>query len=890
MNHRPSLYLIDGSSYIYRAFHALPPLSNSKGLPTHAVYGFTSMLLKMVREKRPEYLAIAFDSPGETARHRDYRPYKAQRPPMPDVLAVQIPYIHRVVEALRIPVLAAEGYEADDILGTIARRAEADGFSVTIVTGDKDTLQLVGPHVLVYDPVRERLYGEGEVRERFGVSPPQVPEIMGLQGDPIDNIPGVPGIGEKTAGSLVAEFGTIEGLLANLERVKRPKLRETLKEHAPLARLSRELALLKTDLPLAIDYAEIKLSEPDEAALRELFRELEFTSLLRTVTPQPDLSSKDYPLILTRGDLGALIEKVRRAGELCLDLETTGREPMRAELVGIACSYRPGQACYIPVGHRYPGASRQLPAGEVLAQLRPLLEDPGIRKYGQNLKYEIVMLERQGISPRGLAFDTMVASYLLNSTRPSHSLDNIALEHLGYRMLSYAEVVGVGKKEISFDQVEMGQAARYAGEDADITFQLVKLLGPRLQEQGLERLFYEVELPLVEVLAKIEMNGFKVDVDFLHQMSQELEGQLERIVSRIYALAGTTFNINSPKQLAEVLFERLKLPVLKRTKTGYSTDVGVLEQLALKHELPAEILNYRALAKLKSTYVDALPALTNPQTERIHTSLNQTVTATGRLSSSDPNLQNIPVRTELGRRIREAFVAEKGWLLLSADYSQIELRLLAQFSQDEALIQAFRQGEDIHARTAAEIFAITPEAVNPEMRRRAKAVNFGIIYGMSPFGLASDLGITQEEAKGYIDRYFAHYQGVKAYIERVISEARQAGYVTTVLGRRRYIPELHSTDHNLRGFGERTAINTPIQGSAADLIKVAMIQIYRRLKERGLKARMILQVHDELVFEVPVPELEEVKGLIREAMEGVMALDVPIKVDLGVGRSWAEAH
>lgn len=890
MTHRPSLFLIDGSSYIYRAFHALPPLSNSKGLPTHAIYGFINMLLKMVREKRPEYLAIAFDSPGPTERHRDFYQYKAHRPPTPDALEVQIPYIQRMVEAFRIPVLLAEGYEADDVLGTVALKAEADGFSVTIVTGDKDTFQLVGPHIQVYDPVRDRLYGEAEVRERFGVPPSQIPEVMGLQGDPIDNIPGIPGIGEKTATSLIAEFGSIEALLESLERVKRPKLRESLKEHADLARLSRGLALLRTDLNLELDYSKLKLTEPDGIALRTLFRELEFTSLLKAVTPYPDSGSRDYPLILTFEEIEALAKRIREKGELCIDLETTGKDPMRVELVGIAISVEPEKAFYIPVGHRYQGAPSQLQAREVLARLKPLLEDHGIKKYGQNLKYEIIVLERYGISLKGIAFDTMVASYLLNPNRPSHSLENIALEYLGYRMMSYPEVVGTGKKEVGFDQVEVDQAARYAGDDANITYQLVGILSRRLREEGLERLFYEVEMPLIEVLAEIEMNGFKVDAALLGRMSMELEGYLEGIVSRIYSLAGVTFNINSPKQLSHVLFERLKLPPLKRTKTGYSTDVEVLEQLALKHELPAEILNYRSLAKLKSTYVDAIPVLIHPQTRRIHTSLNQTVTATGRLSSSEPNLQNIPVRTELGRRIREAFIADEGCVLLSADYSQIELRLLAHFSQDETLIQSFRNGEDIHTRTAVEIFSISPEAVTPEVRRRAKAVNFGIIYGITPFGLASDLGISQEEARESIDRYFARYSAVKDYIERVIAEARATGYTTTLLGRRRYIPELHSADPNLRGFGERTAINTPVQGSAADLIKVAMIRLSRSLKERGLKTKMVLQVHDELVFEVPEAELERVKGLVKEEMEGVASLAVPITVDIGVGKNWAEAH
>ncbi len=890
MPEKPRLFLIDGSSYIYRAFHAIRELSTSKGFPTNAIYGFTNMLLKVIKEKEPEYLAIAFDVKGPTFRHKAYEEYKAHRPEMPDDLLPQLPYIREIVEAFNIPVLEIQGYEADDIIGTIAKRASAQGFDVTIVTGDKDIFQLIGENIHIYDTMKEKVYGENEVKERFGVEPERVVEVMGLMGDAVDNIPGVPGVGEKTAVELIKEFGTIDNLFAHLDEVKKPKLKESLREYAEQALLSRKLATIDTDCPVEIEPSELRRMEPKAPDLIRLCRELEFTSLLKSVTRQVEPGKKNYKVIFSTEALRTLVDRLGSAGEFAIDLETTSRDPMTARIVGISLSMAPDEGYYIPVAHRYIGAQEQLGLNTVLDTFRPLLEDPKIKKFGQNIKYELIVLDRAGINLRGIAFDTMVASYLLNPNRFNHNLENIALEYLGYKMTTYEEVAGTGAKEVTFDMVSIPVAANYSCEDSDLTYQLSKLLAPKLKEQDLDKLFYEVELLLIPVLAEVEMNGFKIDVSLLSNMSKELEEQLADMEERIYRMAGVKFNINSPKQLADVLFTKLGLKPIKRTKTGYSTDEEVLTQLALHHELPAELLNYRQLAKLKSTYVDALPKMVNPQTNRIHTSLNQTVTATGRLSSSEPNLQNIPIRTELGRRIREAFIAEEGNLLMSADYSQIELRILAHMSGDEILIGYFERGEDIHTRTAVELFGLPPEAITPEMRRAAKTVNFGVIYGISPYGLATDLGISTEDAKRYIDNYFSHHEGVKAFIDKVVSEAKEKGYVTTILNRRRYIPELQSPNGATRGFGERTAINTPIQGSAADLIKVAMIKITDKIHEKGLRSKMILQVHDELVFEVPEEEVEVMKQLVKSEMEGVMPLKVPIKVDIGTGRNWNEAH
>lgn len=855
------LYLIDGSSYIYRAYYAIRGLSTSKGLPTNAVYGFTNMLLKILNERKPHLIAIAFDPKGPTKRHETYEAYKAQRPRMPDALSVQIPYIHRVVEAFNIPLLIKEGHEADDVIGTVAKRGERDGYEVIIVTGDKDMLQLITPHIRIYDPMKDKLYGEEEVVERFGVRPSQMAEIMALMGDSIDNIPGVSGIGEKTARELISAFGTVENLLGHLEKVKKPKLRAILEEQAESARLSRALALIDTELPIEIDYGNFSLSEPDYNKMTELFRELEFSSLLKLFTPSQTVKSDgNYRAISEEKDLINLLNKISGIKRCSLYVDASSTDLMTSEITGIALSFKDREAWHVPV-------DGEMTLQRLLNHLRPFIEDTNIEKYSHDIKRQIILLKRAGLKPAGFTFDTMIASYLLNPGRADHSMDSIVLEYL--------QSGGAAEKNIM--------------QQADFIWRLVNILEKKLADTGVRDLFCDIEIPLTEVLADMETAGIKVDPDFLTMLSGEMDRAMSAMCQRIYAIAGEEFNINSPKQLSVILFNKIGLKPVKRTKTGYSTDEGVLTELALQHELPAEILAYRQVAKLKSTYVDSLLGLINPETGRVHTSFSQAVTATGRLSSSKPNLQNIPIRTEMGQRIREAFVAEEGGLFLAADYSQIELRILAHLSGDSLLIEAFRQDEDIHTRTAAEIFGLSPPEITPEMRRRAKAVNFGIVYGMSPFGLASDIGISQHEAKEYIDNYFSRHSGVKEYIEQTLARAREEGYVTTLLGRRRYLPELASSDNSMRQFGERIAINTPMQGSAADIIKLAMIKIHRRLNAEGLKGRMILQVHDELLFEVPAKELNVTRRLVVEEMEGVIQLSVPLKVDTGVGKNWREA-
>ncbi len=886
---KSTFYIIDGNSYIYRAFYAIRNLTNSSGMPTNAVFGFANMLLKVIKDKSPDLLAMVFDPKGPTRRNIEYKDYKAHRPPMPRDLVTQIPYIHKLVEAFRIPVFIQEGQEADDVIATLARRAEADGKEVVIVTGDKDILQLVGTNIKVYDTLKEKVFEPQDVEERWGVPPERMVEIMGLMGDASDNIPGIEGIGEKTAQTLIKQYGTIENLLAHAHEITKPKLKQSLMEHAGLARLSRELAILHTDLPLELSYEALKPKEPDNTALLRILRELEFTTLLKYVTQEPAKEAL-YKTILEEEELRKLISMLSSTEEFCFDTETTSRDAMQAELVGISFSVQPHQAYYLPLGHRYLGAPKQLDRDHALAALKPIMENASVKKIGQNIKYDLLVLRHYGIEVRGISFDTMIASYLLNPGRPSHGMDALALEYLNYKTLTYAEVTGTGKKQIGFDAVDVETATRYSGEDADIALRLNLMLAPLLREQNFEKLFHDMEMPLMEVLADMERTGVKIDAEFLKNMSVKLGTDIRGLEKNIFELAGAEFNINSPKQLSEILFNKLNLTPIRKTKTGFSTDVDVLEELAHVHPLPAEILKYRSLAKLKSTYVDALPAMINAKTGRLHTSLNQTVAATGRLSSSDPNLQNIPIRTDVGREIRKAFIAEPGSSLLSADYSQIELRILAHMSNDPALIETFQRDEDVHTRTASEIFGLDPDEITAEMRRNAKAINFGIIYGISAFGLAQDIGVSNSEAKKYIDNYFARYPQVREFLDKTIKDAKANGFVTTLFNRRRFIPELASSAAAVRSFGERMAVNTPIQGTAADLIKLAMITIHARLLRQGLKSKMILQVHDELVFEMPDKEIEVMKTLVKEEMENVLSLSVPIKVDLGVGKNWDEAH
>ena len=889
MPDRPRLLLIDGSSYIYRAFYAIGHLSNSAGLPTNAIYGFTQMILKVLKDQQPEYLAVVFDAKGPTFRSEAYKEYKANRPAMPEGLVPQIPYIKKIIESYRIPTLEMEGYEADDLIGTVAKRLEQEA-DVVIITGDKDILQLVSDRIQVYDPMKEKRFGVEEVRERFGLRPDQIVDMMGLAGDAIDNIPGVPGIGEKTATELIKSFGSVEYLLAHLDQVRQKKLKEKLESYREQARLSRHLATIRADIPIPFELKDFLLPSPDVRRLREIFRELEFNKLLRELQEEKRSGERDYRLITDWDAFHALLAGLKEARVFSIDLETTSLYPMWAELVGISFSYAPHQAFYIPLGHRHEESGRQLPLSRVLEELKPVLEDPEFRKVGQNIKYDRIVLGRHGIEVRGVLCDTMIASYLLNPTKHNHNLSEIAREYLDIRMTDYKEVVGTGAKAVTFDRIGFEKARDYSCEDADVTLQLSRLLLPRLDEDESRELFDRVELPLVEVLARMEMSGVKIDVDLLLDFSKEIEAQLQQKMDRIYALAGEEFNINSSQQLGKILFEKLGLPMGRRTKTGYSTDVDVLTRLSLQHDLPLEILTYRNLTKLKSTYIDALPKLVHPETGRVHTSYNQTVTATGRLSSSDPNLQNIPIRTEEGNRIRRAFIPEEGWEILSADYSQIELRILAHLSQDEMLLKAFREEEDIHSRTASEVFNVPIGQVTAEMRREAKVINFGILYGMSAYGLSQQLGVEPKVAQAYIDEYFKKYAKVKAYVESGLKEARERGYVTTLLNRRRYLPDLRSPASPVRQASERMAINSPIQGTAADIIKVAMIHIQDRIESSGLSTKMIMQVHDELVFEAPSEELLRVFPLVQKEMETVVTLSVPLRVSIHAGKNWADAH
>ncbi len=885
----PTLYLIDGNSHFYRAFYAIKGLTNSKGFPTNAIYGFINMLLKILREKKPDYIGVVFDTPAPTVRHKMYVEYKAHRPKMPEELQVQIPYIKGIISAFNIHMLQMEGYEADDIIATIAKRAEAENeeIDVYIVTSDKDINQIVSRRIKTYDTMKDKVTEEKDVIERFKVEPARLPEIMALTGDKADNIPGVPGIGEKTAVGLIKEFGTLDGLMQNYSKIKRTELRELVSKHMEDIKLSLALTKIDTEVPVSVSMPELKLKEPDWTRLLRFFKDFEFGSLLKLI-PAGEAFTETDVTVLKEEDLAEFINTIKQQPEIILDTETTSIYPVQSELVGMSFSINTDSAYYLPLTHSYLGVTRQAPKEEALAGLKIILENPEIKKTGHNIKYDLIVLKNEKIDLKGIAFDTMIASYLLNPNKSNHNLEDLTMSYLGYKKLSYNDITEKGKK--NFREVPIEDAARYSGGDAAATLRLKNLLAPEIEKEGLSELFYGIELPLIEVLADMETAGIKIDAALMNDFSKELERDITGIEKRIFFLAGAEFNINSPKQLQEILFEKLGLRTRKKTKTGFSTDVDVLEELALEHELPQEVLEHRSLSKLKGTYVDALPVIVNPATGRVHTTFNQTIAATGRLSSSNPNLQNIPVRKEWGRRIRTAFIAEEGQLILSSDYSQIELRILAHLSQDEGMMEVFKNDGDIHMRTACELFGIAPDGVTPEMRRRAKVVNFGIVYGMSPFGLSRELGIRPDEATVYIDTYFARHGGVKKYLEAKISEAEETGSVKTIFKRKRQIPEIRSANKNTRQLGERYAINTPVQGSAADIIKLAMINIWKRLKKEGLKTKMLLQVHDELLFEVPAEEKDRAQALVKEEMENAVSLDVPVKVDIGIGKNWAEAH
>ncbi len=890
MSEKSTLYLIDGSSYIFRAYFGVRQnLSTSKGLPTYALYGFVTMLQRVVRDECPDYLTVTFDSKEKTFRHEMYDEYKANRDTPPEDLQKQFPYFERLVEAHNIHSIRIPGVEADDIIGTLTRQGQQAGLKVVIVSGDKDMMQLIEPDVEMLDTMKNKRFGKKEVIEKFGVGPDKVIDVMGLMGDSSDNIPGVKGVGPKTAAELIQKFGSIENLYAHIDEIDKKKLKEKLETDRDNAVLSRKLVTIDTNVAVNCSIDDLKVAEVDNNALTRIFTELEFSSLIPKEEKAPVQAEHVYATILSEEAFDELLADLGSADEFALDMETTSLHPVEAESVGISFSFKENEAYYIPLTHRYLGVPEQLNKEMVFRKLKPILENPKIGKIGHNIKCDLIVLLNEGIHLKGISFDTMLASYVLDPSRRGHGMDALALELLGHQTISYKDVTGTGAKQIGFDEVEVERATEYAAEDSDITWRLYRNLKPRLTDELLQ-LFNEMEMPLLDVLAEMEVNGVFVDKQYLASLSKKIEKELRTYERKIFEIADEEFNINSPKQLAVILFEKLKLPVIKKTKTGYSTDVSVLEELAGQHELPQNILFFRQLGKLKSTYVDALPLDIDKKTGRVHTSFNQTVAATGRLSSSDPNLQNIPIRTDMGKEIRKAFVAEGEDKLLSADYSQIELRILAHLSEDETLMDAFRKGEDIHSRTAAEIFGTSLDNVDQDARRMAKAVNFGIIYGLSSFGLSRQLKISMKEAKTFIDQYFELYPRIKIYMDSTIAEARERGYTQTIMNRKRYLPDIHSKNKQVKQAAERIAINSPIQGSAADIIKVAMINLSRQMKTRKLQSMMILQVHDELVFECPPAEKDEMQALVKQEMEGVYQFSVPLIVDMGWGNNWNEAH
>ena len=885
-----ALYLIDGSNNLYRAFHAIRELRNSRGLPTNATYGFVNMLRKLLKDFQPHALAVLFDTPDPTFRHIQFAGYKADRPPTPDELLVQIPYVKRVLEALRIPTFEAPGWEADDLIGTLARRARDQGLHAVIVATDKDLLQLVGDQISYYHPVRDAFYDAADVERVFGVRPDQVPDVLALWGDLSDNIPGVPGIGDKGAKDLIRRFGSLEALLAGAAQVENRRYREPLLAHGEEARLSKGLAVIRCDAPLEVGMEALVLRPPDVEAARALYTELEFGGFLRELPQAAIVVDADTPLAVSDEQIAAAVSGLAGTGPVGLTLIRDHADPMRAGIVGLALAPAEGQAAYVPVAHTGLGAPRGCPPAKLFEALAPLFAPDSGRLAGHDVKADLILMRRCGARTPRFGFDTMLASYLLNPERRGHDLEVVAREVAGMEVPIWSHLLGEGARAAPVAGADAGRVAATAGGRAAAVARLVPTLRRALEEDGLLPLLEDLELPLAEVLADVEMTGVRIDVPFLAALSAEWDAMLRRLTSEIHALAGREFNINSPRQLGEILFETLKLaPGRKTLKTGaFSTDSDVLEALAERHDLPKRLLEYRGIQKLKSTYVDALPALVHPETGRVHTSFNQAVAATGRLSSSDPNLQNIPIRTEQGRQIRRAFVTDPGWTLLSADYSQIELRILAHLSSDPGLIEAFRSGDDVHRRTAAILFGVMPGLVTSDMRRRAKAVNFGIVYGMGPSRLARDQGVTIRQAEEFIAGYFAGFPKVKAYIDAAIAGAEGEGRVRTLLGRVRYFPEIRGADRNARQQAIRAAVNSAIQGTAADVIKKAMVELHARLRRDGRRARMILQVHDELVLESPDEEVEPVAALVREVMEGAHPLAVPLVAEVRRGPNWLD--
>ncbi|HAA44163.1 MAG: DNA polymerase I [Halomonas sp. 54_146] len=927
------IVLVDGSSYLYRAFHALPPLTTSTGQPTGAVKGVLNMLKRLIKDYPESPMAVVFDAPGKTFRDEMYSDYKAHRPPMPDDLRSQIAPLHACVKALGLPLLCIEGVEADDVIGTLAHHATQAGRDAVISTGDKDMAQLVNAHITLVNTMKDETLDEAGVEEKFGLPPALIIDFLALMGDKVDNIPGVPGVGEKTAiGLLQGMGGGLDTIYGDLERVKTLSFRgaktlpKKLEEHREQAFLSYQLATIKVDCELPVGLDDLDIAHPDREALVALYKEMEFRQWLSDLLEGKDegvndakggepapastekaggsesesegssasvkASAREDHVILEQADFERWLERLQKAERFCFDLETTSLNYMDAEIVGIGLALQAGEAAYIPLGHDYLDAPKQLDRKAALAALKPLLEDPTKTKIGQNLKYDISVLANYAISVAGPFADTMLASYVLNSTATRHDMDSLALKYLGEKTISFEDIAGKGAKQLTFNQIALEQAVPYACEDVDITLRLQETLRPQVENEGrLAEVLDHIELPLIKVLSRIERNGVAVDAERLHEQSQQLEQRIRELEREAFELAGREFNLSSPKQLGQILFEEQKIPVLKKTPKGApSTAEGVLEELALDYPLPKVIMQHRGLAKLKSTYTDKLPRLLNKATGRVHTSYHQAVTATGRLSSSDPNLQNIPIRTEEGRKIRQAFIARPGYRIVAADYSQIELRIMAHLSEDKGLLEAFAEGRDIHTATAAEVFGTSLEKVTSDQRRSAKAINFGLIYGMSAWGLSRQLHIDRNQAQTYIDRYFDRYPGVARYMERIRSQAAEDGFVETVLGRRLYLPEIHSQNRNRRQGAERTAINAPMQGTAADIIKQAMIDVDAWLAEGEFDALMVMQVHDELVFEVAEKQVEAFIEQVQQRMQGAAELKVPLIVEAESGTNWDEAH
>lgn len=917
------LILVDGSSYLFRAYHAPPHLTNSRGEATGAIYGVVNMLKSLLKQYQPTQMAVVFDAKGPTFRNDMYSEYKAHRPPMPDDLRSQIAPLHRIIEAMGLPLLCVSGVEADDVIGTLARQASAQGRHTLISTGDKDMAQLVDEHVTLINTMTNTLLDVQGVQDKFGIGPELMIDYLALMGDKVDNIPGLPGVGEKTAAALLQGLGSIEQIYQQLDKVAELSFRGAktmaakLTEFRQQLQLSYQLATIKTDVELPYQLDDLNIKTPDNAALAELYRECEFRRWLSEVLSsgqnaakssppeQGDLLAESpseqantapatsYQTVLDKAAFTQMLTAIQQAGLTALDTETTSLDYMQADLVGLSFAISPGQAWYVPVAHDYVGAPAQLTCDWVLAELKPWLEDSSKAKVGQNLKYDQSVLARYGIALRGVQFDTMLESYVLNSVAARHDMDSLALKYLGHKTVSFEEIAGKGAKQLTFNQIELEKAAHYAAEDADITLRLHQTLWPQLQQQArLSKVLTEIEMPLVDILSRIERHGVLIDCKLLAQQSEQLATRISELEQLAYQQAGKPFNLASPKQLQEILFDQMQLPVLKKTPTGApSTAEEVLAELALEYEFPKLITEHRGLSKLKSTYTDKLPKMRQAATGRVHTSYHQAVAATGRLSSTDPNLQNIPIRTEEGRRIRQAFIAPAGKKIVAVDYSQIELRIMAHLSQDKALLQAFANGLDIHRATAAEVFGVRLEQVSSEQRRSAKAVNFGLIYGMSAFGLAKQLGVSRNDAQQYVDRYFERFPGVLDYMERTRKQAHELGYVETLFGRRLYLPEINAQNMARRKGAERAAINAPMQGTAADIIKKAMIVVDNWIQQHSAdRVAMIMQVHDELVFEVDEAAVEQVIPELVKLMAQAATLDVPLLAEAGFGDNWDQAH